>query len=80
MRESRSYGSVRGACSNARPYRDPYREFVMRLPLEGEVDDALAGGWGVMVPPSLCSVGVSLRRQYPPPGPVGRPPPQGGRQ
>jgi hypothetical protein len=24
MREFRSYGSVRGACSNARPYRDPH--------------------------------------------------------
>ena len=23
MRESRTYGSVRGACSNGRPYRDP---------------------------------------------------------
>ena len=26
MRESRTYGSVRGACSNGRPYRDPSRE------------------------------------------------------
>jgi len=24
MRENRTYGSVRGARSNARPYRDPY--------------------------------------------------------
>jgi hypothetical protein len=29
-------------------------------PLEGEVDGALAGGWGVMVPPSPRTVRISL--------------------
>jgi alkylation response protein AidB-like acyl-CoA dehydrogenase len=28
MRESRTYGSVRGACSNGRPYRDPSGEWT----------------------------------------------------
>ena len=33
MRESRTYGSVRGACSNGRPYRDPIngQQFVSAL-------------------------------------------------
>src|ERR1700730_17850857 len=32
MRESRTYGSVRGACSNGRPYRDPrYRSNPLEL-------------------------------------------------
>jgi hypothetical protein len=28
MRETRTYGSVRGASSNGRPYRDPAAQFV----------------------------------------------------
>ncbi len=57
MRESRTYGSVRGACSNGRPYRDP--QSVIRLrkrtasvilldsPIttpESEVSDEVAAG------------------------------------
>ena len=30
MRESRTYGSVRGACSNGRPYRDPGGVYSLR--------------------------------------------------
>src|SRR5260370_16049104 len=30
MRESRTYGSVRGACSNGRPYRDPNSQSLVR--------------------------------------------------
>ena len=54
MRESRTYGSVRGALSNERPYRDPqrnpFRQGVRQLNDQpAPVDEPVgrgAGGWG----------------------------------
>ena len=34
MRESRPYGSVRGALSNGRPYRDPHSRFSKQMSKE----------------------------------------------
>jgi len=44
MRESRSYGSVRGALSNERPYREPAERYFSVEPISNIVRmfDALA--------------------------------------
>lgn len=60
MRESRTYGSVRGALSNERPYRDPFPKRPLSLSLDG---DGPVKTW-------IWSFGVNgdtSRRRTPPP-------------